>query len=412
MVFALYIAFFVGIKIYIAWGLRQVFVENKYLALVYFVFSVICLILGMITLNTAFEKNNFFMSFWSNFSLALMVSVFICEAILGVFFIFDDLIRLIQWAMAKFSANSIEEITTSGGRRRLIKTIGLGFTTLPFAGFLYGITKGKYAYKVYKQTLVFDDLPKAFDGFKIVQFSDLHAGSFDSADAIKRGVETMQNLNADMILFTGDLVNDYEEEIVPYKEIFKNLTAPYGKHSVLGNHDYPLHRRRFDDEAHGQKNLAALKQHHLDMDFNLLLNENTLIEKDGESIRLVGTENWGKSRYFGKMGNLNKAAENCNSDEFTVLMTHDPSHWEVKVKEHPKHFHLTLCGHTHGCQMGLELPNFKWSPAKYVFKHWAGLYEEKGQFLYVNRGFGFLGFAGRVGIPPEITEITLKRSVV
>lgn len=364
----------------------------------------------MITLNTAFDKNNFFMSTWSNLTLALMISVFVCELILIGFFFLDDILRLFQWGISKFSETNIpSETTTNGSRRRLVKTIGLGLTAIPFASFLYGITKGKYAYTVYKETLTFKDLPAAFDGFKIAHFSDVHAGSFDSLEAVKKGLQTIQGINPDMILFTGDLVNDYEQEIVPYKSIFKELKAPYGKHSILGNHDYPFHKRRFDDDAHGERNLAAIKQHHAEMDFNLLLNDNTLIEKDGESIRLVGVENWGKSRYFGKIGDLDKATATCKEDEFTVLMTHDPSHWDLKAIDHPKHFHLTLSGHTHGFQMGLELPYIKWSPAQYMFKHWAGLYKEKEQYLYVNRGFGFLGFAGRVGIPPEITEITLKR---
>lgn len=408
MIICFYFFFLFGVKFYLAYGLRQVFVENRSIAIGYFILSSLCTLLGIFTFYTAFRNNPSIVTMGANFSIALMISVLICEFILAAFFLIDDFVRIGQWTINKVA--SAGNVFESENRRRLIKAIGVGITTIPFASFIYGITKGKYAYKVYRETLTFKDLPKAFDGFKIVQFSDVHSGSFDDKAAVLRGIETMQNLKPDLILFTGDIVNDYESEIIPFKDMFSQLNAPYGKHAILGNHDYPFHGRMFEDKAHGQRNLEALKKHIIDMGFNLMLNENQKLEKDDEYIRLVGVENWSKSRYFGKLGDLNKATADCDENEFTVLMTHDPTHWDEQVIDHDRKFHLTLAGHTHGFQMGIELPFLKWSPAKYMYKQWAGLYKEKEQYLYVNRGFGFLGFAGRVGIPPEITEITLRRA--
>ena len=284
----------------------------------------------------------------------------------------------------------------------------MGFSLLPFSSFLYGITKGKYNFKVYNQKLFFQDLPSAFDGFRIVQFSDLHSGGFDSYEDVKHGFDLIQAQGADLILFTGDLVNDLADEILPYKALLKGLSAPFGKYSVLGNHDYPEDEELFPDETSKSKNFAAVQQHQADAGFHLLNNANVKLEKKQAAIRLIGVENWGNS--FIKEGDLDKAIEGCASDEFSILMSHDPTHWEEVVLKHPKHIHLTLSGHTHGMQMGIEAMGIKWSPIQYFYNRWAGLYQELNQYLYVNRGFGFMAFAGRVGIPPEITVFTLKKS--
>ena len=280
--------------------------------------------------------------------------------------------------------------------------------SLPFLSFLNGITRGKYNFRIFREELLYPDLPEAFDGLKIVQFSDLHSGGFDDYEAVKRGIGMIQEQNPDLILFTGDLVNDLEAEVLPYKSLLTDLNAPLGKFSVLGNHDYPQDPQLFPDEASGQKNLEAIKVHHADMGFQLLNNSNVALQKGNESIRLIGVENWGNG--FIQKGDLDQAIQGSSDDEFSILMSHDPTHWEEKVLKHDKHIHLTLSGHTHGMQMGIELWGLQWSPVQYVYQYWAGLYKELGQYLYVNRGFGFMAFAGRVGIPPEVTVLTLRRA--
>ncbi|MFK7980342.1 MAG: metallophosphoesterase [Saprospiraceae bacterium] len=390
-------------KGYISRGVYQATV-SKTSQICYTVFSIGTFIVGIIALVRTFPNGIIDLSTSTNFVIALMLSVLICELILGLFFVGDDLILFYNWISEK--KNSTDNVAINN-RRRFLKTTGLFFTTLPFASFLYGITKGKYDFKVFEQTLKFSDLPTAFDGFKIVQFSDLHAGGFDSFEDVKRGFDLIQAQQADLILFTGDLVNDLAEEILPYKDLLSNLHAPFGKYSVLGNHDYSEDDGLFPDEASKKKNFLAIQQHQTDAGFQLLNNANTKIEKADEFIRLLGVENWGNS--FIKEGDLDKAIENCGDNEFSILMSHDPTHWEKVVLKHPKHIQLTLSGHTHGAQMGIESLGIKWSPIQYVYKRWAGLYQELNQYLYVNRGFGFMGFAGRIGILPEITIFTLKK---
>ena len=346
-------------------------------------------------------------TFFSNFSTALMVTFFVFELVVTPFFLLDDLFGLSRWTYHYFTAKNQAE--TAVYRRSFLKKAGLLIGALPFSSFLYGITWGKYNFTVHNHQLVFEDLPDAFDGFRIGQISDIHSGSFDSKSAVQKGLQLLQDQQVDVILFTGDLVNTYAAEIEPYMEDLKQLRAPYGKFSVLGNHDYPMYHRMFDSEEHKQENLQKIKDHYVAMDFKLLLNENAKLEKDGQYIRLLGVENWGRSRHFPKLGDLDLATADCEENEFTVLMSHDPTHWEDKVKAYQKHIHLTLSGHTHGMQMGIDLPSFKWSPIKYSYKHWAGLYKEEGKFLHVNRGFGFLAFAGRVGVFPEITVLELKK---
>ncbi|MCO5947874.1 metallophosphoesterase [Mucilaginibacter flavidus] len=276
-----------------------------------------------------------------------------------------------------------------------------------FISLLYGMTGGRHRYKVHRVTLKFDDLPKEFDGFTITQLSDIHAGSFSSRKGVEKGVSLVNKHNSDLILFTGDLVNNKASEMDPWMDTFAKLDAPFGKYSVLGNHDYGDYTSWESEEAK-TTNLVRLKQVHKEIGFNLLLNNSVQIKKNGAAIALIGVENWGKGG-FHKYGSLTRAAANVGDDEFKILMSHDPSHWEAKTLEHEKHINLALAGHTHGMQFGIELFGFQWSPVKYMYPQWAGLYERKGKYLYVNRGFGFLGFKGRLGIWPEITVITLKK---
>lgn len=292
-------------------------------------------------------------------------------------------------------------------RRKFISQLGFGIATVMFGSVLYGLTKGKYNYKVKEVSLDFPDLPKAFDGYRILQISDIHSGSFDSKAQVGYGVDLINNQNADVIVFTGDMVNSSAEEIVPYKDIFKKLNAPDGMYSVMGNHDYS-HYRRFESKDHARQNVLDLKQHQNDMGFAMLDNDHRIIERAGEQISIVGVENWGHSRHFPKKGDIDKAIAGLAEGTFKVLLSHDPSHWDNKVLEHPVHFPLTLSGHTHGGQFGIQIPGFQWSPIKYRYPRWSGLYTEKQQNLYVNQGFGYLAFPGRVGMPPEITVFTLN----
>lgn len=301
-------------------------------------------------------------------------------------------------------------ITTSvyPARREWISDLALIIGAIPFFGLIYGMIGGRHRYKVHKVTLKFNDLPKAFDGFTLTQLSDIHSGSFTSEKGVEKGINMVNAQKSDVILFTGDLVNSRASEMDQWIPFFSRLKAPVGKYSVLGNHDYGDYTK-WNSEEEKAANLVRLKEVHGDIGFKLLLNEAVQIEKDGESIALIGVENWGKGG-FHKYGSLTKATENVRNDEFKILMSHDPSHWEAKTLENKKHINLTLAGHTHGMQFGIELFGFKWSPVKYVYPQWAGLYENAGKYLYVNRGFGFLGYQGRIGIWPEITVITLKSS--
>ena len=294
-------------------------------------------------------------------------------------------------------------------RGTFITYIGAILSTISFFGLGWGMLVGRYNYKVHRKKLVFDNLPPEFDGFKVVQLSDLHVGSFfEEFDKVEAGLQMVKDLKPDMILFTGDLVNNFSSEAEPWIDQFKSLYAPFGKYSILGNHDYGDYSRWPSKEAKAE-NLQRLKDIEKEMGFDLLLNENRTIEKNGQSFSLIGVENWGLPP-FPQHGDLKKALEGSNDNGFQLLMSHDPSHFDAQVTLGSE-VDLTLSGHTHGMQFGIELGNIKWSPVKYKYPKWAGLYRSGKQKLYVNRGFGYIGFPGRVGIMPEITLIELSSNV-
>lgn len=364
-----------------------------------------CFALLVLKFDNRPTQANIWMNLWFGYTFSFVV----LRLGLVVFVFLDDIIRILSLGyqfMNKLFINK-EAIVQFDSRRKFIGQVGLGLASLPFVSMMYGITKGKYNYKVKEVALSFKNLPKAFDGLKIVHISDIHSGSFDDFDEVKHGVDLIQAQNPDLILFTGDLVNNEAKEIIPYKELFGGLTATLGKISSLGNHDYGTHKR-WKTKEEKRQNLQELFVHQKEMGFELLNNANLTLTKDGEEIDIVGVENWGKPP-FPQKGDLNKALEGSKSENFKVLLSHDPTHWDEKVIPHAQHIDLTLSGHTHGMQFGVEIPGFKWSPSKYIYKRWAGLYNNNKQYLYVNRGFGFLGFPGRVGIWPEITSITLHQ---
>jgi hypothetical protein len=293
-------------------------------------------------------------------------------------------------------------------RRRFISEAAILVAAFPFTSFFYAMLKGKYDYRLHKITLYFNDLPEAFDGFTITQVSDIHSGSFDNTEAMQRGIDLAKAQKSDLFVFTGDLVNNAAWEIEPYIGNFSQLRAPYGQFSILGNHDYGDYIE-WESETEKAANLEKLKQHHKTLGYHLLLDENVVIEKGGQKISLIGVQNWGRG--FIKIGDIDKALQGVDKDTFKILLSHDPTHWEEKIRFNPTTIHLTLAGHTHGAQMGVETDKFRWSPVQYRYLDWAGLANEKDRYLYVNRGFGFLAFSGRLGIWPEITVITLKKTV-
>ncbi len=319
----------------------------------------------------------------------------------------EDITRLGQFL---FRAATTQP-TTLPGRRTFISQIALGLAAIPFIGIIDGIWKGRYRYRVISHTLEFEDLPDEFDGFTIAQISDIHSGSFDNQEKVEYGVQMVNELGADAIMFTGDMVNNIATEAEPWIDTFKKLSGKNGVFSILGNHDYGDYWR-FPSAQAKVDNLNRLKEIHAEMGMDLLLNESRYFERGNERLYLAGVENWGLPP-FPQYGDLQTALNGVPEDAFTILLSHDPSHFDAEVKQHSKKVHLTLSGHTHGMQFGIEIPGWiKWSPVKFKYPKWAGLYPEPdGQVLHVNRGFGFLAFPGRVGMWPEITHITLRKKL-
>ncbi len=339
---------------------------------------------------------------------SIFAAFFLLALVLGFFLLLEDIVRLIGFGYNKVVGVSDPDAGYFPSRRTFVSGIALGLAALPFGALLYGMYRGKYNYQVLKYELEFDDLPDAFHNYQITQISDVHSGSFDDYKKVEYGVNLINEQKSDVIFFTGDLVNNRSDEMQPWKDVFSRLEAKDGVFSILGNHDYGDYAVWETEEAKAQ-NLEDLKTLQQEMGFDLMLNTNRYLEKDGQRIALLGVENWGRGG-FKKAGDLEKAKEGIHKDDFKILLSHDPSHWEDVVLQDDYHFHLTLSGHTHGMQFGVEIPGWvKWSPAKWRYKYWAGIYKELDQFINVNRGFGFIGYPGRFGIWPEVSVITLKK---
>jgi len=340
-----------------------------------------------------------------SYALGFLLTIIALKLVVVPIMFGEDVFRLLEGTFNKLFVKT--DAFHLPSRRKFISQIALGLAAIPFASLLYGMYQGKYNFRVLKYTLHFDDLPDAFDGYRITQISDIHSGSFDNKDKIEYGVNLVNEQLSDVILFTGDLVNNMASEMEDWIGTFSKLKAKDGIFSILGNHDYGDYVN-WKNKEDKEQNLDQLKNIQKQLGFDLLLNENRFLEKDGERIALIGVENWGKG--FKQKGDLNKASEGINPDDFKIVMSHDPSHWDEVIVPHKDHYHLTLSGHTHGMQFGIEIPGWiKWSPVKWRYKHWAGIYEQANQFINVNRGFGFLAYPGRVGIWPEITVIELKK---
>ena len=408
--FLIFIAIWLLVDLYVFQAMKTVFTGPKavYVNYAYWLFDIVLMVI--IIYVGASGKMAGGPPKGGSYIMGLAVLSLAPKIIVTPFLLIEDIVRLIQGGyvgIQKMRHAVGSEDLHMWGRRKFVSQIALGLAAIPLVGTAWGMIKGKYDYRIHKVKIAFKDLPDAFHGFKITQLSDIHSGSLDDVAAVRRGIELANAQKSDMIVFTGDLVNNVATEMDPWIEHFSQLDAPHGKFSILGNHDYGDYVQWPSEEAKA-KNLQDLKEVHGKIGFRLLLNESLHLEKDGEKIALIGVENWGK-RGFVKHGDLDKAIAPIEDSTFKVLLSHDPSHWEAVTVPHEKKVHLTLAGHTHGMQFGIEIPGIKWSPVKYIYPQWAGLYPKEGQYIYVNRGFGFLGFPGRVGILPEITVIELVK---
>jgi len=338
---------------------------------------------------------------------ATIIGLFFAKLIVLLFLLIDDVRRGIQWVAGKlfFRNTEGEELVEEGiSRSAFLSWLGLAAGTTLFGSLIYGFSN-KYNYHVKKVKLTFDNLPAGFKGMKIVHISDIHSGSFTNKKAVQHGVERILQEKPDLILFTGDLVNDRATEMADYMDVFNQLKAPMGVYSSLGNHDYGDYVPWPYNGVSKEQNLENLKKVHAQLGWRLLMNEHVALERGGEKIALMGIENWSAKARFPKHGKMELAYPGAEQYPFKILLSHDPSHWDAQVKPHYPDVDLMLSGHTHGMQFGVELPGFKWSPVQYMYRQWAGLYEDGKQKLYVNPGFGFIGYPGRVGILPEITVI-------
>ena len=383
----------------------KTFTSNRWILFAYFLFVI--MVVGNLIFYTLILDRSTTNEPKLMYAIGFFLSLFVFQILVAIFLMGEDIFRIPQGIYAYFSKIP-DQNQFLPQRRKLISQIAVGLAAIPFTSLLYGMFRGKYNFKVLTYELEYDDLPEAFEGFKITQISDIHSGSFDNPKKVQYGVDLVNAQGSDVVFFTGDLVNNKAEEILPWIETFKKINAKHGVYSVLGNHDYGDYMRWESPEAK-KKNMQALEKAQKQMGWDLLLNQSRFIEKDGQRIAVIGVENWGSG--FKQVGDLNKALTDVSEKDFKILMSHDPSHWEAEVLPHPFKIHLTLSGHTHGMQFGIEIPGWiKWSPVKWRYKQWAGVYQESDQRLNVNRGFGYLAYPGRVGIWPEVTVITLTKS--
>lgn len=357
-----------------------------------------------------------FMNIRLTFRAVILVAfflTFVAKLFFLPFLFVDDLRRAIVWMKYKFSARQSPQVVQAAGtqqripRSQFLLQAGTVVAALPFASLTFGILSGAYDYRVKRQTLYLQNLPKSFDGIRLAQISDIHSGSFYNPKAVRGGIEKLLAEKPDLAFFTGDLVNNIASEMRDYQDIFAKVQAPLGVYSVLGNHDYGDYYYGQQPSAEKARNLASVKATHKNMGWNLLLNQNRRIKIGNDEIAIVGIENWGAGRFV-RYGRMDEAVKGTDDVPVKLLLSHDPSHWRAQVLPQYPQIDAMFSGHTHGMQFGVITKNFKWSPVHYVYKEWAGLYQEKKQQLYVNVGYGFLGYPGRVGILPEITIFELR----
>jgi hypothetical protein len=353
--------------------------------------------------NVSSQVRNFFMT-W-------VIAMFLAKTFIVLFLLIDDIIRLVRWIVGLFETKPVE-ISPNGKkipRIEFLSKVGLIAATIPIISFTYGIVKGAHNYVIRRQRIGLKNLPESFNGLRIAQLSDIHSGSFFDKEAVKRGVQMVLNEKPDVIFFTGDLVNNLASEMEDYLDVFDKLKAPMGVYSTLGNHDYADYVQ-WPSKQEKMDNLQTLIGMHKQMGWDILMNEHRILKKGDDQIAILGIENWSAKSNFPKYGKLDKAYAGTEDIPVKLLLSHDPSHWRAQVVRDYKNIDITFSGHTHGFQFGVESWGIKWSPVQWVYKEWAGLYKEANQFLYVNRGFGYLGFPGRIGINPEITIVELYKA--
>lgn len=341
---------------------------------------------------------------------ALMALLLITKLVVFLFLFAGDVFRFMANLFSQPAEAAVVQNEATGiSRSAFLSKAALATAAIPVFSLVYGVVVNAYNYQFRKLTLKFPNLPDAFDGFRFIQLSDIHSGSFTRSGPLEEAVVAINKMDADIILFTGDLVNNVAEEMLPYKAIFSKLKAKHGVLSTTGNHDYGDYSN-WDSPEEKRENFRRFMNTHAEMGWKLLMNENYILERGDQKIAIIGIENWGNALHFPKYGKLDLAYKGTENIPFKILMSHDPSHWDAQVRPEYPDIDLTLAGHTHGFQFGIENRYLKWSPSQWIYKQWAGLYQQGKQYIYVNRGFGFLGYPGRVGILPEITEITLRKA--
>lgn len=347
--------------------------------------------------------------FARTYLMGFIFIVTLCKIAGSVFLLLYDFFRSVLFLINKTIYRKVEPTKSKNAisRAEFLKKAAFITAAIPFGTMMYGVLKSAFDYTIHRQKLKITNLPNSFKGLKIVQLSDIHSGSFITDNPLKEVVELVNNEKPDLIFFTGDLVNEISEEALPFIDILGQLKATHGVYSILGNHDYGDYFYQKEDIEGKQHNYTLMQKIHQKMGWNLLLNGNHVIEKNGDRLAILGVENWGDKGRFQKYGDIDKAKNGCLDSDIKLLLSHDPSHWEAQVLPNHEDIAATFSGHTHGMQFGIEIPGFKWSPSQYMYTQWAGLYEKKNQQIYVNRGLGFIGYPGRVGILPEITVFEL-----
>lgn len=376
----------------------------------YWIFTLVTIIF-MFVAAAYFSDKTLSLPFARTYVMGVIMIIGLSKLIGTLFILLHDIFQFIIWLINKTpskSNNSENKISIS--RIDFLKKTALIASIIPFSTLMFGVLKSAFDYTIHHQKLKIPNLPNAFKGLKIVQISDIHTGSFISKDPLEKAIKMIEDQQPDIIFFTGDLVNEITEEALPFMDTLNKIKAPLGVFSILGNHDYGDYFYPKDDTEGKAHNYTLMKAVHKKLGWNLLLNENYILKKDNERLAILGVENWGSELRFPKYGDIDKAKEGCLTDDVKLLLSHDPSHWDAHVTPNHPDIAATFSGHTHGMQFGIEIPGFKWSPSQYIYKNWAGLYIEKNQQLYVNRGLGFLGYPGRVGILPEITAFTLSEA--
>jgi len=341
----------------------------------------------------------------TRFMTGVFMGIFVSKLFLVLFLFLEDISRLIS-VIYNYFIKPTNELHTS--RRQFLDSVFLGLAGLPFLAFINGMVKTAHDYQFWRVNIPIKNLPSALEGLKIVQVSDIHAGSFSVVEPLKMAVEKINALKPDIFVFTGDLVNNKASEFTPFLDVFKEIKAKYGQFSILGNHDYGDYIQ-WPSPQEKEDNFSMIKQYHRDTNWDILCNEHRVLEIGDQKLALIGVENWGAKMHFTRQGDLKKAYHGIEDIPTKVLLSHDPSHWDAEVRKHTPDVQLTLSGHTHGMQFGVENKWFRFSPVQWFYKQWAGLYTESDQHLYVNRGFGFIGYPGRVGIRPEIAILTLTK---